>query len=266
MRDKVCTAAEAMRVIRDRDVIAFHFWGFVGAPAYLLRAFVEHGSKDITLYVNNFVALPSFLAGFGFPDLTTLLPQVRKIITPFIGSRAFSNTIGDFLGDRVQKGQLELESTTHGTFVERLHAGAMGLGGFYSPVGVDTVVAQGKEIRNINNQDYIFEKPVCPDVGLIKADKADKAGNLVYRGSAKGVNPLIAMASKITIVEVFDVVEIGELDPEAIVTPGIFVDHIVRIPEDDPCSNRERQQKLKMLIKSTLASAPPPVQKPGAVQ
>ncbi len=264
MPAKICTADEATRLIHDGNTVAFHFWGFVGAPGYLIKSLAARELKDLTLYVNNFVALPAVLTDFGFPDLTTLLPGVKKIITPFIGSRAFSNISGDFLGSYVKKGLLEIEPTSHGTYVERLHAGAMGLGGFYSPVGLDTIVARGKEVRRIDGRDYLFEGPMCPDIGLVRADRADQAGNLVYRGSAQGANPLVAMASKITIAEVFEIVEPGELDPEAIGTPGIFVDHIVKIPDDDPCGNRDRQEKIKYLIELILSGATAAVTPPEA--
>lgn len=249
MSDKICSAVEAMAGVYDGDLIAVHYWGPCGAPGYLFRALVARGVKDLTLYCNNFVPIPPVIREMGYPDPTLLLPQLKKIITPFIGGRAYGGLGGDFLGDRVKSGQLEIESSTHGVFAERLHAGAMGLGGFYSPIGLNTIVEKGKEKRVIDGKEYILESPVRPDVGLIKADKADKLGNLVYRGTARGANPVIAMASKLTIVEVFEIVEPGELDPEMVITPGIYVDCIVKIPEDDIATDKQRREVIERLTR-----------------
>ena len=131
-------------------------------------------------------------------------------------------------------------------------AGAAGLGGVYSPVGLGTTIETGKEKRVIDGVEYLLEAPMSPDVGLIKADTADTMGNLVYRGSARGANPVIAMASKYTIVEVFDVVEPGELDPDSVVTPGIYVDRIVKIPLDDKVSRTGRMGAVQAVIAFTL--------------
>ena len=253
MTSKVCTAAEAMADVHDGASIAVHSWGAAGTPGYLLRALVQRAVKDLTLYCNNFIPVPEFLAELGMPLVTPLIPQLKKIVSPFVGGRglALSGTT-DFLGDQVKRGQLEIEATTHGVFMERLHAGAMGLGGFYSPVGLNTIIERGKEKRVIDDKEYIFEKPIRPDVGLIKADKADKLGNLIYRGSSRGSNPIIAMASKLTIVEVFEVVEPGELDPEMVVTPGIYVDRIVRIPDEDVASGKRRPEIVKRLTEEIL--------------
>jgi len=246
VRDKICSVAEAMADVHDGDVVAAHCWGACGTPGYLFRALAARGAKDLTFCCTNFLPAPPGLEDIGYPDPTVLLPQLEKIITPFLGTRAFRGVLGeDFLGDRVKSGQMEIEATTHGAFMERLHAGAMELGGFYSPVGLKTVVEKGKEKRVIDGKEYILEKPIRPDVGLVKALKADKLGNLVYRGSARASNPVIAMASRLTIVEVWEVVEVGELDPEMIVTPGIYVDRIVRIPDEDPAGAKRVEELFK---------------------
>jgi len=251
VNDKICSAAEAMADVHDGDEVAAHVWGASGTPGYLFRALADRGVKDLTLYCNNFLPSPPGLKELGLPDssATILLPQLKKVVTAFAGTRAIRG-LGqeDFLGDRVKSGQLELESTTHGVFLERLHAGAMGLGGFYSPIGLDTIVEKGKEKKVIDGKEYILERPIRPDVGLVKADKADKLGNLVYRGTARGANPIIAMASKLTIVEVFEIVEVGELDPEMVVTPGIYVDRIVRIPDEDLASTKQKQEILEKVF------------------
>jgi 3-oxoadipate CoA-transferase alpha subunit len=137
----------------------------------------------------------------------------------------------------------------------------MGHGGFYSPIGINSIVAKGKEKRVINGREYVLEEPIRPDVGLIKAYKADKLGNLVYRGTGRGANPVIAMASKTTIAEVFQIVEVGELDPETIITPGIYVDRIVRIPDDDVTSEKRRgefAERIRQLaaFRAAATSAP----------
>jgi len=241
-----------MSEVHDGAVIAAHFWGVAGSPGYLFRALVDRGARNLTVCFNNFLPVPEMLRETGFPDPTILLPQVKKIVTAFLGTRVFGGMDADFLGSRVEEGTLEIEATTHGALIERLHAGAMGLGGFYNPVGVGTVVEKGKEKRTINGVEYILEEPLRPDVGLVKAAKADKLGNLVYRGSARGANPIIAMASKLTIAEVFDVVEPGELDPEMVVTPGACVDRIVRIPDDDVASDKRRPEAIQKIIEYAL--------------
>ncbi len=251
MSGKVCTAAEAMANVKDGDLVAAHNWG-AGTPGYLYRALVERGVTDLVLCLNNLLPLPADLHEHGLPDATTLLPQARKVISAFIGTRAFGGMSSDFLGTRVEDGTLEIESTTHGVLLERLHAGAAGLGGVYSPIGVGTIIEAGKEKRVIDDVEYLLEAPMSPDVGLIKADTADTMGNLVYHGSARGSNPVIAMASKYTIVEVFDVVEPGELDPDAVVTPGIYVDRIVKIPSDDLASRTGRMGAVQAVIAFTL--------------
>jgi len=191
MSAKICSVEEAMADVHDGDMVAAHVWGACGTPGYLFRGLVDRGAKDLTLYCENFLPGPPGQIEFS-PDVTILLPQLKKIITPFIGARVFRGLMEeDFLGNRIESGELEVEASTHGTFLERLHAGAMGLGGFYNPIGLDTVVEKGKEKRVIDGKEYILEKPVCPDVGLIKANKADKLGNLVYRGSARGLTRLL---------------------------------------------------------------------------
>ena len=147
MNDKICSPAEAMADVHDGDIIAAHVWVACGIPSYLFRALAARGVKALTLYCNYFLPGPPSL-GKGYPDPTILLPQSKKILTPFLGTRAFRGVLGeDFLGDRVNSGQLKVEATTHAVFLERFHAGAMELGGFYSPVGLNTIVEKGKEKR-----------------------------------------------------------------------------------------------------------------------
>lgn len=258
MKDKICTVEEAMQVVKDGDGVAMHYWGFNGTPSYLIRALITCGAKNLTLYVNNFVPIGmSGLAEIGIPDLAGLLPQLKKLVSPFIGGRAYGRKGQErtdaALRERVVNSGLEIESSTHGAFVERLLAGAMGSGGFYSPIGINTIIEKGKERRNIAGREYVLEKPIRPDIGLIKAYRADKLGNLVYRGTSRGANPIIAMASKVNIVEVFNIVEPGELDPEMIVTPGIYIDRIVKIPENDVASEKKIAEVMKLLVSAKAA-------------
>jgi 3-oxoacid CoA-transferase A subunit len=137
-------------------------------------------------------------------------------------------------------------------FVERLHAGAMRLGGIYSPIGIGTRLEESREKRIINGVEYTFQEPITPDLGLVSAAKADKLGNLVYHGTARAANPIIAMSSRYTVAEVFEIVEPGELNPDSIVTPGVFVDRIVPIHADDAYSKERRVEQTMNLIKYRL--------------
>ena len=149
----------------------------------------------------------------------------------------------------MEKGKIALEVTSHGTLAERIRAGGSGIGGFYTPTGIGTVLEEGKEKKIIDGKEYILEKSLRADFSFIRAHKADKRGNLVYRGSERAANPYMAMAADITIAEVDEIVEVGELDPEVIVTPGIFVDRIVKIPEGALGSYKQRAElRLKYLI------------------
>jgi len=239
MMNKVSNLAEAIAKVKDGDLIAANFWG-PGSPSYLCRAISEHNVKDLTICVNNFVPRADVLVEKGTPDPASFLAQTKKIITAFASTMQDDASVNAEIARRLEEGSLEFESMSHGIMMDRLYAGAMGLGGIYSPIGVDTVIDEGKEKRVIDGIEYIFEKPLRPDVGLIKAEKADTFGNLVYCGTSRASNPVMAMASRYTIAEVFEIVEPGELDPETIVTPGVFVDKIVLVPEDDLFSKNRR--------------------------
>jgi len=192
--------------------------------------------------------------GMGF-SLASLFPQMKKLVSPFIGGRTFGILGDDAFDGRLADGTLEIETSSHGVFVERLLAGAMGMGGYYSPIGVGTIMEKGKEKRVIDGVTYLFERPIRPDVGFVRAQTADKLGNLVYRGTARGSNPNVAMASKFTIAEVDEIVECGELDPEMIVTPGIFVDRIVKVPVDDAMSEERRAEMMKNMMRRRILVA-----------
>jgi 3-oxoacid CoA-transferase A subunit len=244
------TADEAVADIRDGCSIALYSWGLAGTPYHLIAAIKRLGIKDITLYCPNFGILPVESRN-QLPGPGCLINHLRKVITPGIaGPRQFGPETVDILGDRIASGKLEAEIIPHGIWIERLHAAAMGLGGFYNPVGVGTMVEAGKEKRLIDDREYFLEKAFQPDVGLIKADKADKLGNLVYRRISRGANPIIAMASRLTIVEVDEIVEVGKLDSEAIVTPMIYVDRIVKIPEGEIGSAKSMKELVRRLVRN----------------
>jgi 3-oxoacid CoA-transferase A subunit len=251
MRDKVSTAAEALAEVQNGALVAFNFWG-PGTPLYLMQALQEQGIKDLTVCTNNYTLRADELRERGAIDAAILLHQTRKIIAAFSSIQQDDASASGEISRRVQEGTLEIEDVSHGILIERLLAGAMRLGGIYSPIGVGTAVEKGKERRAINGAEYIFEEPIVPDLGLVSAAKADKLGNLVYHGTARAANPIIAMASRYTVAEVFEIVEPGELDPDTIVTPGAFVDRIVPIPVDDAHSKERRVEQTLRNIKYRL--------------
>ncbi|MFC2069691.1 CoA transferase subunit A [Chloroflexota bacterium] len=212
---------EAIADVFDGTTIAFGgFIGKPGSPTYLILALRDQGAKNLTVVSNRVAAM----------DLDPLFAarQVRKAIAsaPVPGSRAPSPFEEQYLA-----GEVELEIVPQGTLVERLRAGASGLGGFYTPVGVGTLVAEGKEVKVINGREYILELPLVPDYAFIRAYKADKIGNLTYWRAQRNFNPVMAASARFTIAEVDEIVEVGELDPEAIVTPSIYVHRVVKRQE-----------------------------------
>lgn len=219
MIDKqVPSLAAALAGITDGATILCAGFGPVGVPDELLDALIEQGAKDLVLVANN--------AGTGMTGLAGLIARgrVRKVICSYPRSddpRAFE--------EAYKSGRIELELVPQGTLSERMRCAGAGLGGFYTPVGAGTKLAAGKEEREIDGKRYLLEKPLKGDVALCKAEKADRWGNLVYRKSARNFNPVMAMAAELTVVQVKEIVELGALDPEAIHTPGIFVDRIVQV-------------------------------------
>jgi len=215
---RVASLAEAVAGVRDGAIVLCAGFGAVGGPDELLDALLEQGAKDLVAVANN--------AGSGDRGLAALIAngRVRKVICSYPRSdrpHAFESAY--------KAGKLELELVPQGTLSERMRCAAAGLGGFYSPVGVGTRLAEGKETREIDGRLYVLEKPLRGDVAFCKALKADRWGNLVYRKSARNFNPVMAMAADLTVVQVKDFVPLGELDPECIHTPGIFVDRIVQV-------------------------------------
>ena len=218
---------EAVADIPDGASIATGCWGVTSLSQNLIVALKRKGAKDLTLIVHNFIPTP-FLSEEDVVNLTVLLPQLKKLLTPVVGLQVLG--AGAFVKEYVEKG-LEVEFTSHGTLASRLYAGAAGLGGIYNPVGVGTILEEGKEKRVIDGKEYILEMPIKPDYAFVRGYKADKLGNLTYWGVYREDHPVMAMAARVTIAEVDEIVEVGEIDPEHVVTPGIYVDRIVKVPE-----------------------------------
>ena len=208
-------AATALQgVVRDGQLIAVGGFGLCGIPEALIDALYASGVKNLTVASNN-----AGVDGFGLGKLLDSR-QIRKMISSYVGeNKEFER--------QYLAGELELEFTPQGTLAEKLRAGGAGIPAFFTRTGVGTIVADGKEIRNFDGHDYVMERGLVADVGLVKAWKGDKAGNLIYRRTARNFNPMCAMAGKVTIAEVEELVETGTLDPDDIHTPGIFVQRIV---------------------------------------
>ncbi|MCF8163733.1 MAG: 3-oxoacid CoA-transferase subunit A [Polynucleobacter sp.] len=209
---------DALAGIHDGATIMIGGFGNAGMPRELIDGLIDQGATDLTIVNNN--------AGNGDTGLAALLAarRVKKIICSF--PRQADSHVFDGL---YRSGELQLELTPQGNLAERIRAAGAGVGAFFSPTGYGTLLAEGKETRLINGKNYALEYPIHADFALIKALKADRWGNLVYRKAARNFGPIMAMAAKCTIVQVDQVVELGELDPEVIVTPGIFVQRIVQV-------------------------------------
>jgi len=219
MATVVADTDEAVSGIEDGSTVLIGGFGTAGQPVELIDALIRSGVTDLTVINNN--------AGNGRVGLATLLAnrQVRKIICSF--PRQSDSYIFDEL---YRAGEVELEVVPQGNLAERMRAAGAGIGAFFCPTGVGTPLAKGRERRTINGRDYVLEYPICGDVALIKAFRADTVGNLVYRKTARNFGPVMATAAKTTVVQVAEIVRPGGIDPEVVVTPGIFVDRIVQIP------------------------------------
>jgi 3-oxoadipate CoA-transferase alpha subunit len=219
MIDKIIGSLEAaVADIKDGATVLCAGFGAVGAPDELIDALQAQGARDLVIVANN--------AGNGRTGLAGLIASghVRKVICSY--PRSTDSTAFD---DAYKAGKIELELVPQGTISERMRCAAAGLGGFYSPVGVGTRLAEGKEAREIDGRLYVFEKPLKGNIALLKADRADRWGNLTYRKSARNFNPTMAMAAELSIVQVREVVALGAIDPESVATPGIFIDRIVQL-------------------------------------
>nr|WP_315249803.1 3-oxoacid CoA-transferase subunit A [uncultured Duganella sp.] len=218
MINKISPSLEdAVADIGDGATIMIGGFGNAGMPSALIDALIAHGARELTIVNNN--------AGNGDTGLAALLAarRVRKIICSF--PRQADSHHFDAL---YRAGEIELELTPQGNLAERIRAAGAGIGGFFTPTGYGTQLAEGKETRLINGRHYVLEAPIHADFALIKALRGDRWGNLVYRKTARNFGPIMAMAAKTTIAQVQQVVALGELDPEVIVTPGIFVQRVVK--------------------------------------
>jgi 3-oxoacid CoA-transferase subunit A len=213
----VGSADEAVRDVPDGATIVVGGFGLCGIPENLIAALVRRGVRDLTVVSNN--------CGVDDWGLGLLLRtrQIRKMVSSYVGENAEFER--QFLS-----GELEVELVPQGTLGERMRAGGAGIPGFYTPAGVGTLVAEGKEIKSFDGRDYLLERGIVGDFSMVAAWKADRLGNLVYRKSARNFNPMAATAGRVSIAEVEELVEVGTLDPEAIHTPGVYVQRVVVAP------------------------------------
>lgn len=209
------SAAEALKgIVKDDQLLAVGGFGLCGIPEALIAALRDSGVKNLTVISNN-----AGVDGFGLGQLLETR-QIRKMISSYVGeNKEFER--------QYLAGELELEFTPQGTLAEKLRAGGAGIPAFFTRTGVGTIVAEGKETREFDGHVYVMERALKPEVSLVKAYKADKSGNLVFRRTARNFNPAAAMAGKTTVVEVEHLVEVGEIDPDDVHLPGIYVHRIV---------------------------------------
>lgn len=212
------TADEAVAGIEDGATVLVGGFGLAGMPFELIDALIRQGAKDLTIVANN--------AGNGEVGLAALLKagRVRRVLCSF--PRQADSQVFDEL---YRAGKVELEVVPQGNLAERMRAAGAGIGAFFCPTAVGTPLAEGKEIREIDGRSYVMEYPIHGDYALISANRADRMGNLVYRKTTRNFGPVMATAASVTIAQVSEVVETGTLDPEAVVTPAIYVDRVVRV-------------------------------------
>ena len=212
--NKVFPSAEAaVADLPDGAVIMVGGFGLCGIPENLIEAVRHKGVRNLTVISNN-----AGVSDFGLGRLLETR-QIRKVIGTYVGENKR-------LEEQALKGEIELELNPQGTFAERIRAGGAGIAGFYTPTGVSTVVAEGKEVRDFNGRRYLLERGLTADFAFVKAWKGDRWGNLIYRKTARNFNPVMATAARITIAEVEALVELGCLDPNCVVTPGVYVKRI----------------------------------------
>lgn len=226
----VATFEEAVADIPDGATILIgNFAGPGGTPCYLIQALRNQGARNLTIVANTAGGTGLTLE---YEDHKVLFEnkQVKKVIAAFPFSPSPSHPSP--AEKQILAGEVELELVPQGTLAERIRCGAAGIPAFYTPTGYGTVVAEGKESRQFDGRPCLLEYAIKADYALIRAYKADKMGNLIYRGTQRQFNPIMAMAAKITIAEVDEIVEVGDLDPEGIITPGIFVNRIVKVKQD----------------------------------
>jgi 3-oxoadipate CoA-transferase alpha subunit len=212
------SCATAVADIRDGATVMIGGFGTAGMPDQLIDALIEHGARELTIVNNN--------AGNGETGLAALIKhkRVRKIVCSFP-----RQSDSQHFDAAYRAGEVELELVPQGNLAARIHAAGNGLGAIFTPTGYGTELAAGKETREIDGKHYVLEYPIHADVALIKAHRGDRWGNLVYRKTARNFGPLMAMAAKCTIAQVHEIVELGALDPETVVTPGIFVQRVIAV-------------------------------------
>ncbi len=221
---------DAVADIRDGSTIMIgNFAGPGGTPYFLIHALRRQGAKNLTIIANTAGGIGLTLH---YEDHKVLFEnkQIRKVIASFPFSTSASKPSP--AEKQILAGEVELELVPQGTLVERIRCGAAGIPAFYTPTGVGTVVEEGKEKRYFDGRPYLLEHSLKADYAFVRAYKSDRMGNLVYRGTQRQFNPIMAMAAKITIAEVDEIVEPGDIDPEVIITPGIFVNRIIKVKED----------------------------------
>jgi len=209
------TADAAVALVSDGATIMMGGFGLCGIPENLIRALHKRGTKGLTIVSNN-AGVDEFGVG-----MLLRTRQVRKMISTYVGeNKEFER--------QYLNGEMEVELVPQGPFSERIRAGGAGIGGFFTPTAYGTIVAEGKETRVIDGKHYVLERSLKADFAFVKAWKGDRVGNLVYRRTARNFNPVMATAARVTIAEVEELVEPGQIDPDHVVTPGIFVKHIIR--------------------------------------
>jgi 3-oxoadipate CoA-transferase alpha subunit len=214
----VASVTVGLEGLKDGSIVLVGGFGLAGQPIALIDGLRDLGVTDLTIVANN--------AGNGDTGLAALLKagQVRKVIC------SFPRQVDSYVFDELYRaGKIELEVVPQGNLAERIRAGGAGIGGFFTPTGVGTLLAEGKETRVIDGREYVLESPIKGDVALIGAYTGDRLGNLVYRKTSRNFNPVMATAATLTIAQVDEIVEVGDLDPEAIVTPALYVDRIVEV-------------------------------------
>jgi len=219
----VQSMADAMAGIKDGSIVLIGGFGSIGQPNSLIGGLIEHGAKDLTVVANN--------SGVGHVGLAALLEtgRVRKIVC------SFPRTADPVVFEKLwREGRIELECVPQGTMAERMRAAGAGIPAFYTATAVGTKLAAGKEEREIHGRKYILEEALYGDVALVEAWQADRWGNLTYNSSARNFNPVMAAAAKLTIVQSQHIVELGELDPEKVATPGIYVNRVLHVPYGEP--------------------------------
>ncbi len=226
------SAAEAVALIPDGATVMCGGFGLCGLPENLIKALHDRGTRDLTIISNN-PGVDDFGVG-----MLIRKKQVRKIFASYVGENK------EFERQAIA-GEVEYTLVPQGTLAERIRAAGAGIGGFFTPTGYGTIVAEEKETRVIDGRHYVLELPLHADFALVKAYKGDTRGNLIYRKTARNFNPVMATAARVTLAEVEEIVQPGELDPDAIVTPGIYVAHVLRGAEYEKRIERRTVRQLQ---------------------